>query len=36
LDFLYGLAGSFASILWHHVSPWKDKPPPDDEAAPVA
>ena len=32
LDFLYGLAGSFGAILWHHVSPWRDRggdiPPP--------
>lgn len=31
LDFLYGLAGSLASIAWHHLSPWAnrgDTPPP--------
>ena len=25
LDFLYGLAGSLASIMWHHWSPWRDR-----------
>ncbi len=31
-DFLYGLAGSFASILWHHVSPWRSRG--DDSTTP--